>query len=102
MGVKFTLRPNLAFSYIGSVSARYSSRGRQSNFAPLSRGRHLYSAVRPSRWVSAHILVKYMRYPLLKAAGDLEHFETVTYECDSTQKSDHLYNYEIEIKCFES
>ena len=29
-GAKFTLRPSLAFSYIGSVSARHSSSGRQS------------------------------------------------------------------------
>jgi len=32
-GVKFTLRPGLAFSYIGSVTARHSSSGRQPNFA---------------------------------------------------------------------
>ena len=31
---KFTLRPSLALSYIGSVTARHSSRGRQPNFAP--------------------------------------------------------------------
>jgi len=31
--------------------------GRQRNFAPLNRGRHLYSAGRPSRWALAHILV---------------------------------------------
>ena len=31
--------------------------GRQPNFAVLNRGRHLYSAGRPSRWASAHILV---------------------------------------------
>ena len=41
----------------GSVTARYSSSGRQSNFAALNRGRQLYSAGRPSRWASAHILV---------------------------------------------
>jgi len=29
----------------------------QPNFAALNRGRHLYSAGMPSRWVSAHILV---------------------------------------------
>ena len=29
---KFTLRPSLAFSYIGSVTARHSSSGRQPNF----------------------------------------------------------------------
>jgi len=49
-GAKFTLRPNLAFSYIGSVTARHSRSGRQPNFAAFSRGRHLYSAGRPSRW----------------------------------------------------
>jgi len=31
-GAKFTLRPSLAFSYIGSVTARHSSSGRQLNF----------------------------------------------------------------------
>jgi len=30
---KFTLRPSLAFSYIGSVNARHSSSGDQPNFA---------------------------------------------------------------------
>jgi len=39
------------------LHARYSSSGRQPNFAVLNRGRHLYSAGRPSRWASAHILV---------------------------------------------
>jgi len=32
-GAKFTLRPGLAFSYIGSITARHSSSGRQPNFA---------------------------------------------------------------------
>jgi len=44
-------------SLLGSVTARHSSRGRQPNFAALNRGRHLYSAGRPSRWALAHILV---------------------------------------------
>ena len=44
-------------SRFGSVTARHSSIGRQPNFATLNRGRHLYSAVRPSRWALAHILV---------------------------------------------
>ena len=44
-------------SHLGSITARYSSSGRQPNFAALNRGRHLYSAGRPSRWASAHILV---------------------------------------------
>jgi len=34
-----------------------SSSGRQRNFAALNRGRHLYLAVRPSRWALAHTLV---------------------------------------------
>ena len=42
---------------LGSVTARHSSSGRQPNFAALNRGRHLYSAGRPSRWALAHILV---------------------------------------------
>ena len=37
---------------------RYSSSGHQLNFAALNRGRHLYSAVRPSRWALAHIVVE--------------------------------------------
>jgi len=53
---KFTFRPSLTFSYIGSFTARHSSSGRQLNFAVFSRGRHLYLAGRPSRWTSAHIL----------------------------------------------
>jgi len=39
-------------------TARHSGSGRQPNFASLNRGRHLYSAGRPSRWALAHILVK--------------------------------------------
>jgi len=56
-GATFTFRPRLALSYFGSVTARHSSSGRQPNFAVLNRGRHLYSAGRPSRWALAHILV---------------------------------------------
>jgi len=41
----------------GSVTARNSSIGHQPNFAALNRGRHLYSAGRPSRRALAHILV---------------------------------------------
>ena len=43
-------------SRLGSVTAQNSSSGRQTNFAALNRGRHLYSAGRPSRWTLAHIL----------------------------------------------
>ena len=44
-------------SRLCSVTARHSGSGRQPNFAALNRGRHLYSAGRPSRWALAHILV---------------------------------------------
>jgi len=37
-------------SRLGSVTARHCSSGRQSNFAALNRGRHLYSAVRKQNW----------------------------------------------------
>jgi len=59
-GAKFTLRPSLELSYISSITARHLSSGRQPNFAVLSRGRHLYSAGRPSRWALAHILVNFV------------------------------------------
>jgi len=42
-------------SRLGSITARYSSSGRRPNFVALDRGRHLYSAGRPSRWALAHI-----------------------------------------------
>ena len=42
-------------SRVGSVTARHCSSGRQPNLASLNRGRHLYSAGRPSRWSLAHI-----------------------------------------------
>jgi len=35
----------------------HGTSGRQPNFEALNRGRHLYSAGRPSRWALAHILV---------------------------------------------
>jgi len=46
---------------ISSVTARHTNSGRQPNFAALNRGRHLYSAGKPSRWAFAHILV-YFNY----------------------------------------
>jgi len=45
-------------SRLGSVTARQSSSGRQPNFAVLNRGRHLYSAGRPSRWALPTFLVR--------------------------------------------
>jgi len=68
-GSKFTLRPSLAFSYIVSVTARHSNSGHQPNFAVFSRGRHLISAGRPSRWASADVLVNkilFRQCPLLQ------------------------------------
>jgi len=73
---KFTLRPSLAFSYIWSVTARHSSSGRQPNFAAFSRGCHLYSAGRPSRWAWADILL-YCKYSLLTSHSDTEPVATV-------------------------
>jgi len=43
--------------HLSSVTAQHYSNGRQPNFAALNRGRHLYSAGRPSRWALADILV---------------------------------------------
>ena len=65
-GAEFILHPSLAFSYIGSVTARQSSSGCQPNFVAwykgmelriFRRGHHLHSAGRPSCRASAHILV---------------------------------------------
>jgi len=76
-GTIFTLRPSLALSYIGSVTARHSSSGRQPNFAALSRGRHLYSAGRTSRWALAHILVFFLlAYSQRSEIGYLPYFRT--------------------------
>jgi len=57
-GAKFTLRPKLAFSYFGSVTARHLSIWRQPNFMAFSRGCHRYLPGWPSRCASAHILVR--------------------------------------------
>jgi len=54
LGHPCTFQPVLR---IGSVTARHSSIGRQPNFAALNRGRHLYSARRPSRWAWGKFLV---------------------------------------------
>ena len=43
------------FSRLGSVTARHSIAVAVSQTAELNRGRHLYSAGRPSRWALAHI-----------------------------------------------
>jgi len=67
---KFTLRPSTAFSYIGSVTARHSSRGRQPNFVAWYKewnyGTFAESATyirlgdHQSRWALAHILLYYL------------------------------------------
>jgi len=41
--------------------------GRQANFAALNRGRHLYSAWRPSRWALAHISSLFQSITLLNS-----------------------------------
>ena len=69
--------------HLGSVTARHSSSGRQPNFAALNKGRHLYSAGRPSRWALAHILVP--DEPILEENfwGKWHRFVwTVYYSCD--------------------
>jgi len=47
-------------SRLGSVTVWHSSSEHQPNFVALNRGRHLYSAERPSRWALAHILVVFV------------------------------------------
>jgi len=42
-------------SCLDSVTVWHSSSGHQPNFVALNRGRHLYSAGRPSHWVLSHI-----------------------------------------------
>jgi len=63
---KIHFRPSLAFSYIGSVTARHSISGRQRKFAAsykewnygtFADGAIYSTAGRPSRWASAHMLV---------------------------------------------
>ena len=53
---KFTLRASLAFSYIPRLLHGTRAVG-VSQTAAVNRGRHLYSAGRPPRSASAHILV---------------------------------------------
>jgi len=63
-------------SRLGSVAARHSSIGRQSNFAALNRGRHLYSAGRPSRWALGHISSYY-----LNVFTSMENITTLRCKC---------------------
>ena len=57
-------------SRLGSVTAQYSSSGRQPNFAVFNIGRHVHSAGRPSRCASAHILVLSCFPRLISAVAD--------------------------------
>ena len=62
-GAKFTLHSSLAFSYVGSVTARHSSSRRQPYFAALYKEWNYgtftdgftCTAGQPSRWASANI-----------------------------------------------
>ena len=64
-GAKFTLRPSLAFSYWQRycmalqqrASAKLCGVVQGMELRKFRRGRHVYSAGRPSRWASAHIPV---------------------------------------------
>jgi len=77
-GAKFTFGPSLALSYIGSITAPHSSSGRQQNFAAWYKDRNYgtfaegstYSAGRPSRWASAHILAGIIPHKTIKHAYD--------------------------------
>jgi len=89
-GVKFTLRPSFTFSHIGSTTAWHSSSVHQPNFAPFSRGRHLYSARRPLCWASNYILffLFLLAYSQRSQTGCLPCFHTwcglsVNLECRS-------------------
>ena len=68
-------------SRLGSVTAHYSSSGRQPNFAALNRGHHLYSTGRPSRWALAHISSLNYRAPFCIKISSLtnEHTHTHTH-----------------------
>jgi len=80
----FTLRPILAFSYIGSVTARHCSSGCQPNFAAwyeewitdLRRRRHLCSALQPLRWASPTFLVLFSSPTLGGRKVDVYHTST--------------------------
>jgi len=52
------------YVHIVGIREMSSNRRRQSNFAALNRGRHLYLAGRPSRGALTHILVSFMEYRL--------------------------------------
>jgi len=68
-------------SRLGSVTARHSSSGRYPNFAALNRGRHIYSAGRPSRLALAHIS-GYCWNTFLKLKKTSPLVYTFQYSCD--------------------
>jgi len=55
-GVWGTQQISTAFAFWQRYCTACSS-GRRSKFAAMNRGRHLYSAGRPSRWALVHVLV---------------------------------------------
>jgi len=50
------------FRVLAAYLLHGTSSGRQPNFAALNRGRHRYSAGRPSRWALAHISSLFHHY----------------------------------------
>ena len=66
---------------LGSVTARHSSTGRQSNFAALNTGRHLYSAGRPSRWALAHISSFHKISQVIRLSQPLDSLIKLWYKC---------------------
>jgi len=67
-------------SRLGSITARNFSSKRQPNFAAVNRGRHLYSAGRPSRWALARILVNYV-FNVFNFYSDFWHLFTCGRRC---------------------
>jgi len=65
-------------SRLGSITARHSSIGHQPNFAAMNRGRHLYSAGRPSRWALAHISSLHLHYCVGGIAIDEDYHYSIT------------------------
>ena len=58
---KFTLRPSFAFSYIGSVTPRHSSSGRQPNFAAWYKewASHIFGWTAITLGIGAHSSYQY-------------------------------------------
>ena len=71
-------------SHLGSVTAWHCSSGRQPNFAEFHRGRHLYSAGRPSRWALAHILVNWRFTANSLLSLTVTEYWKMVYNCQSS------------------